>query len=107
PDLVKLYQSVGRDKLEILAVAVNDNPEMVKQIVKKFDIEFPILFDSLGKISSKFSVNGFPESFIVLPDGNLALVLDDKKSEPVYKIIGPRNWGESFYINQILEFNKK
>ena len=106
PHLNELYNKTSRNDFEILAIAVNDNLDSLNKTAQNMHMQFPILLDSNAQVSVKYKVNGFPESFLIDKTGDLALVLDDKKSEPVFRVIGPREWSASHYLDQIKKLAK-
>ena len=107
PLLNELYTKTSRDNFEILAIAVNDNIDNLNKTVQNLHMQFPILLDPNAQVSTKYKVNGFPESFLVDKAGDLALVLDDKKGEPVFRVVGPREWSAPHYLDQITKLANK
>lgn len=80
PSLVKLKQKY-KDKLEILAVNVREDKEMILKFTKTMNINFPLLQDLDSSTTADWKVYVYPSNFILDGDGNLR-----------YAAIGSMNW---------------
>ena len=93
PSMQALYEGLGNDRFEIIAVSVDkDGPETVATYVKKYGITFPVLHDRKGKIKETYKTTGVPETFIIDQNGVVA-----------EKVWGPRDWTLTSSINIILD----
>ena len=81
PDLEKVYQSMGEEKLVILAVAMGENIERIKKFSKKNSFTFPLLSDEDLKITRLYGVKNIPVTYLIDPEG---VVLG--------RALGIRNW---------------
>jgi len=81
PDLEKAFQSIGEEKLIILAVAMGENVERVKRFSKKNSFTFPLLSDEDLKITKLYGVKSIPVTYLIDPEG---IVLG--------RALGIRNW---------------
>src|SRR4030065_2326031 len=96
PSMQALYEGLGNDKFEIIAVSVDkDGPETVAPYVKKYGITFPVLHDRKGKIKETYKTTGVPETFIIDQNGVVA-----------EKVWGPRDWTLTSPISTILDLLK-
>jgi peroxiredoxin len=79
PSLQRLYETVGHEDFEILAVSV-DAPfgqrdtagrpgGDLRAFADSLGLTFPILHDPSGKIQEIFQTTGVPESFVIDRDG--------------------------------------
>jgi len=68
PNLVKLKEKHG-DKLQILGVSIQESREKVAAWAKSRNINFPLLLDEEGDVSSKYGVVGVPTLVVVDKDG--------------------------------------
>lgn len=70
PHLVELYEQ-HQEQLEIYAINLteNDRIEDIKQFVKTYHLNFPILLDSNGEAAKKYRVLAIPTSFFVNKEG--------------------------------------
>lgn len=88
PSLERLYQKLGDERFEILAVSV-DGPGGSKEVEafrEEFGISFPILLDPHKRAYDAFRVTGVPETFMIGSNGRL-----------VERLIGPRDWDHPRY----------
>jgi len=81
PDLEKVYQSMGKEKLVILAVAMGENVERIKLFSKKNNFTFPLLSDEEMEITKLYGVKNIPVTYLIDPEG---IVLG--------RALGVRNW---------------
>jgi peroxiredoxin len=82
PSMERLYQKLKDEDFIILAVSIDaSGAKAVTPFLRDFKLNFPVLFDTKGKIQGLFETTGIPESFII-----------DKEGVLVQKIIGPRDW---------------
>jgi len=101
PELQKLQETLGADKFVVLAVGVEDSPENLAKVKKRFNLTFPIVVDRTGQLKGTFKLVGFPESFVVNKAGQLVMLMDPESNEPVVKVIGPREWSKDPLLSQI------
>jgi len=82
PSLVKLKQKY-KDDLEILAVNVREENNVIKTFTKTMKINFPILKDTESEITEAWKVYVYPSNFIV-----------DKTGKLSYAATGAMDWQE-------------
>lgn len=71
-----------RDKgLIILSVATDHSVSTVKSFMKKTPVDFIVLSDSKGSVSSEYGVSGFPTSFLIDSNGMIK-----------QRVVGFREW---------------
>lgn len=61
------------DKLDIIAISVDDNKSDALSFLKKTPAEFVTALDSSGACPSKYQVTAMPSSFLIAPDGKIVL----------------------------------
>jgi peroxiredoxin len=79
PSMERLYQAIGHEDFEILAVSVDAPLNQrdasgnlggdLEAFVAEYDLTFPILHDPSGRIQRMYQTTGVPESFIIAKDG--------------------------------------
>jgi thiol-disulfide isomerase/thioredoxin len=106
PELQKLQDTLGADKFTVLAVGVEDSPENLAKVKKRFSLTFPIVLDRVGEIKRTYKLVGFPESFLLDTEGKLVMVMDPDSNEPVVRTIGPREWAKDPMLSQIRMLTK-
>ena len=83
PGLVKAQQTLGKDKLATIAVAMSyDNPEYIQNYLNKVPLPFEVVHDQSGEIAKAFGeVQLTPTSFILGKDGRLMKKIIGELSE--------------------------
>ncbi len=71
PHVKELQEKFGPKGLEILAinVGVNDSEKRTRAFMKKYKMNYPVLFDTGSKITKKYGVQGTPTVMIVDSEG--------------------------------------
>ncbi|MFT6270363.1 MAG: peroxiredoxin [Alphaproteobacteria bacterium] len=93
PKMEALYQKHQDKGFEILAVNVDDEASKARILLDDIKVSFPVLYDTAGKVSELYDVNGMPTTVIIDRDGNKRLVHkgyragDEKKYEDTLKIL--------------------
>ncbi|MBO8162669.1 MAG: TlpA family protein disulfide reductase [Brevibacillus sp.] len=83
PVLKQLYEKY-RDRLDLYAVnlTTDDNLEDAKAFVEKYELPFPILLDTEGKVGRLYLIQGIPTTFFVDRSGvirNMMLGMPSKE----------------------------
>jgi cytochrome c biogenesis protein CcmG/thiol:disulfide interchange protein DsbE len=81
PSLEKLYQTLEGKGLQVVAVSVDDDLEVIERFREEHGLTFTILHDEGAKVANRFQTYKFPETYVV-----------DRQGRLVWKIIGPRDW---------------
>ena len=92
PSLQRLYDQVGSENFEILAVSI-DAPsarDEVAEFGREFGLTFPILLDPQKGAHRAFGVTGVPETYMIDPQGRV-----------VERFIGPRDWDDPRYVRTV------
>ena len=72
PELVDLAAQYKDRGLVIVGIAYNDTPEDVRKFAEKFGIPYQLLMSSDQAMDAFGLIDGFPTSFFVRPDGQIA-----------------------------------
>jgi cytochrome c biogenesis protein CcmG/thiol:disulfide interchange protein DsbE len=96
PSLQKLHQLYGDKGLKLVAVSIDDyvSEDSIAKFAKNLGVTFQVLHDSTRKIENAYQVTGYPETFIIGPEGTIRR-----------KWIGPDDWtsqGNRALIAQLL-----
>jgi peroxiredoxin len=96
PSLQRLYQAYGDKGLKLVAVSIDDyvTEDSIRAFAKNFGITFEILHDSTHAIERIYQTTGYPESFVIGPEGTIRK-----------KWIGPDDWssqGNRALVAQLL-----
>jgi cytochrome c biogenesis protein CcmG, thiol:disulfide interchange protein DsbE len=96
PSLERLQKAYGDKGLKIVAVSIDDyvSEDSIRRYANNFGVTFEILHDPTHAIERVFQTTGYPETFVVGPDGTIRK-----------KIIGPDDWsslGNRALVAQLL-----
>ena len=96
PAMEALYRQLHDEDLVVLAVSQDENgAEAVRPFVAELGLTFPVLLDPEGRVSTRYGVTGYPETFIIDRDGHV-----------VKHTIGPAEWQSARmvdYFRELLE----
>jgi cytochrome c biogenesis protein CcmG/thiol:disulfide interchange protein DsbE len=96
PSLQRLYEAYGDKGLKLVAVSIDDyvTEDSIRAFARNFGITFEILHDSTHAIERIYQTTGYPESFVIGPEGTIRK-----------KWIGPDDWssqGNRALVAQLL-----
>jgi thiol-disulfide isomerase/thioredoxin len=89
---LELLANILKDKLDIIALSVDDDFQKVKEFVSSNNPSFKILWDKDKEISKSLDLKKYPETFLVSPDKELFV-----------QFSGPRDWA----LKQAIEYLEK
>lgn len=90
PAMERLYRSLPRDRFEMLAISIDDEPAKVAAFVDRYSLTFPILLDPGKQVAERYQTMGVPESLLV-----------DGSGRVVERYVGPREWDAPEYVERI------
>ena len=68
------YAREHREDLDVVGIAVKDNTEAASAFAAEYDITYDLLRDGAGELMDAYGIAALPESFLVDPEGDLALI---------------------------------
>ncbi len=75
PDFNDLYNKYKQDGLVILGISVSDQKKALKNFMKSFQIDYPLLYGSpndLGKVTMQYGgINAVPTTFLIDRNGQI------------------------------------
>jgi peroxiredoxin len=72
PDkLNQLYAKYSRNDLEIIAIASGTNNNEVDNVISSYDVKFPVIVDSFGKLRSSYNVSYEPTFIFIDRSGRI------------------------------------
>jgi peroxiredoxin len=92
PSMESLYRAMEGRPFEMLAVSVDESAEHVQGFRDHFGYTFPILLDGDQRAASQYQTTGFPETFLIGPDGTIRK-----------KYVGPFDWEARERVAEIEE----
>ena len=73
PSIERLRASLADRPFAVLAVQMGGSPRTARDIAAELGLHFPVLLDGDSTVTSNWKVNVLPTSFLVGPDGAVAL----------------------------------
>lgn len=74
PSLEKLRQALKSERVEVLAVNLQESAARIRPFAERLGLSMPMLRDHDGAARTLWNVRVFPTTFVVGPDQRLALV---------------------------------
>lgn len=71
PYLAQLWERHHEQGFQVLAINVEEDSALAREFVRQYDLPFPILWDSVREVSSRYRVPGFPTHYIVDRNGRI------------------------------------
>ena len=90
PALEALQNTMGKERLAVLAVNYGESPEKVQQFVHRMPVDFPLLLDRHREAARAWQVRVLPTSFVIGQDGRIrysAVGLLDWRDAQVVKLL--------------------
>ena len=87
PSMQRAWNVLKNHNVVLLAIHVGGNEDKIWSFLTDFNVDFPVLIDARSKVSRRWPMMGLPTTFIVDPDGKLAL-----------RAIGGREWDDPALI---------
>jgi len=87
PSMEKLYRRFKAAGLEIVAVNLQEDRDSVQRFVDEYELSFPVLLDTTGRIGATYGARSIPTTYIVDRDGFV-----------LAGTIGAREWDTEEYI---------
>jgi cytochrome c biogenesis protein CcmG, thiol:disulfide interchange protein DsbE len=83
PALQRFYEQHRDGGFTVLGIDSRDVSDDAIEFVEEFNLTYPQLHDGAGERPDEFGMTGFPESFLVDPEGNVALVIPGPVDEQI------------------------
>ena len=71
PVLAEIYNQYKNKDLEVLGVAVWDNPENTQKAIEELKITWPQILNAGDKPTKLYGINGIPHIILFGPDGTI------------------------------------
>lgn len=72
PNIQKLYEKVNSDDIAFMMLSLDKDPQKVQNFIKKKEYTFPVYVPG-GAIPSEFDASVIPTTFVIAPNGDIAL----------------------------------
>ena len=90
PALNALRQKMENKPFELISVNYAETADTVRNFMDMVKVDFPVLLDESGRISSSWNVLVYPATYIIAPDGRIA-----------YAVNGAIHWDSDEVINTL------
>lgn len=90
PSMNRAWAKVKDEGIEMLAVNMGENEDMIFPFTGDHPIDFTILLDQTGQYALDWRVKGLPTTFVVNPDGQV-----------VYQAVGGREWDDDRILDLV------
>lgn len=71
---IERYSRRHSDDLEVVGIAVKDSTAAATEFAEEFDLTYELWRDGAGERMDAYGILALPESYLIDPDGNLALI---------------------------------
>ncbi len=95
PSMQRAWDILKKHNVTLLAIHVGGNEDKIWSFLTDFNVDFPVLLDARSKVSRRWPMMGLPTTFIIDPQGKIAL-----------RAIGGREWDDPALIKSILALTK-
>ncbi len=71
PSLNRLRQKMKGKPFELISINYAESSQTIDQFLKRINVEFPVLLDKDGSVSTEWNVVAFPSTFVIGLDGKI------------------------------------
>lgn len=71
PYMQNLYEEYKDKGIEIVAVNLDSTKLVVHRFIEKYDLTFPVVYDSSEEVMNAYNVGPIPSSFFINPEGEI------------------------------------
>jgi len=71
PELQRLHNQYGARGFKVVGVSLDDNPEVVQEFIKQYQITYPVVFDPDQKAANVFQTSMIPTSLVINRKGKI------------------------------------
>lgn len=90
PSMNRAWSKIKDDGIEMLAINIGEDEDTIFSFTAEYPIDFKILLDQDGQITSNWPVKGLPTTYIVDKEGRLA-----------YVAMGEREWDADELLQKV------
>lgn len=73
PYIQKLYEDVGDEGIEFIAIATDDDPDLARRFIEDKEYTFPV-YRVVGSMPALYRSPTLPTTWVISPEGKLATV---------------------------------
>lgn len=95
PSMNRAWRKIKDEGIVMLAVNVGESSDEVFAFTGEYPIDFTVLLDQSGMMSTQWPIKGLPTTFVIDTEGNL-----------VYQAIGGREWDADEILDVVRQLKK-
>ncbi len=73
PSLQRLRDRFAARGFEVIGINLEENAARIRPFLARYAVSFPVVRDHDGSVRSRWNVRIYPSSFVIGPDGRIAL----------------------------------
>ena len=104
--LERLSKVLGPKGFTVLGVNMDEDSQesAIQQFLQERGLSFPVLRDPENKTKDLYQITGFPETFLIAPDGKFVSVYDESGGKrEVVRVLGDRPWDSPVYTKAVTD----
>lgn len=105
--LESLQRQLAAENFEVVAIAIEEQPENIKSFLAGRNYSFLILNDDQKSSKFGFEIAELPTTLVVGADGHLWRIEDPAAGGLVESIVGPRKWDSPAMVKQFREIARR
>ena len=74
--LNRLKSKMKDSNFELISINFGEGEAIIKEFLKKVNVEFPVLLDDKGRISGDWNTIVLPSTYVIGPDGKFAYAVN-------------------------------
>jgi cytochrome c biogenesis protein CcmG, thiol:disulfide interchange protein DsbE len=86
PSLESLWKEKGSNGLLVVGIAIDDNPGLVVEYVKKMGVSYPIVVDGGGSLQAKLQASVLPQTLVFDRQGRMRWAVRGGTEEEITKL---------------------
>lgn len=95
PSMIRAWKKLKGRGVVMLAVHVGGKKKQIKSFVRKYRINFPVLFDSKSKVFHAWPAKAMPTTYVVDRNGRIA-----------YSASGDQKWDDPVILKKVMALRR-
>ncbi len=90
PSMNRLKEKMAGKNFEMISINFAEDEETIRKFLQEVDVDFPVLLDLKGNISTQWNVISFPSTFVI-----------DKHGQIIYGVNAAIEWDDPSYVEKL------
>lgn len=69
--LARIYPEMQKENIELLAINIREDKNKVESFIARYNADFPILLDRLGRAADRYDIEGIPTFYFISRKGKI------------------------------------